>query len=325
MEFFNPGGRGFTVPIAATLASAASRACTSGIRSGAVTPSRPRVPLGVRARARSRTSRIAAVSSSSRTLAAPVPVGLDIRGNPPARRELPHQFRRDRPRCPHDVLKHPIDHVLLKNPQISIRERIHLERLQLQTEPVRHIAQSERPMIRQASFRANRCELRHHDLDLIASAVLIGPCFDLRQIRANAGLGMFICVLFFHFALAAPLHNCLASKPRNCPTSVTTPTAWPVPRSLTLVTTAGLMSTHTILTQLGSMLPVAIECSIDPRHSTRPAPFSCSAYASCARFISVIVSGSGPSSRKLPASTNGTPWVTHACMIPVFSRPDSTA
>ena len=53
---------------------------------------------------------------------------------------------------------------------------------------------------------------------------------------------------------------------------MTTPTAWPVPRSLTLVATAGLISTHTIFTQLGSMLPAAMECSIEPRHSTSPAP-----------------------------------------------------
>ena len=55
------------------------------------------------------------------------------------------------------------------------------------------------------------------------------------------------------------------------PTSVTTPTAWPVPRSLTFVATAGLISTQTILTQLGSMFPVAMECSMEPRQSTRPA------------------------------------------------------
>src|SRR5688572_31801001 len=46
----------------------------------------------------------------------------------------------------------------------------------------------------------------------------------------------------------------------------------PVPRSLTLVATAGLISTHTMRTQLGSILPTAIECSIDPRHRTSPAP-----------------------------------------------------
>src|SRR5512140_2787938 len=41
--------------------------------------------------------------------------------------------------------------------------------------------------------------------------------------------------------------------------SVTKPSAWNVPRSANLVTTAGLMSTATILTEAGSMLPVAIE------------------------------------------------------------------
>src|ERR1035441_10459849 len=67
------------------------------------------------------------------------------------------------------------------------------------------------------------------------------------------------------------------NKSKNSPTSATTPTAWPVPRSLTLVATAGLIFTQTIFTQLGSILPVAIECSMEPRQITRPAPLSCSA------------------------------------------------
>ena len=40
----------------------------------------------------------------------------------------------------------------------------------------------------------------------------------------------------------------------------------------------------TSVAMIAGMLPVAIECSIDPRHKTRPAPFNCSAYASCARL-----------------------------------------
>src|SRR4029453_12182497 len=46
--------------------------------------------------------------------------------------------------------------------------------------------------------------------------------------------------------------------PRNRPTSVTTPVAWAEPRSASLVTVAGLMSTHTSGTDAGSRLPVAI-------------------------------------------------------------------
>src|SRR5208282_3783203 len=68
-----------------------------------------------------------------------------------------------------------------------------------------------------------------------------------------------------------------ARRSRKIPASVTTPSAWPEPRSLSLVATAGLMSTHTVFTQPGSMLPAAMECSIEPRHSTRPAPRRCSA------------------------------------------------
>jgi alkanesulfonate monooxygenase SsuD/methylene tetrahydromethanopterin reductase-like flavin-dependent oxidoreductase (luciferase family) len=54
-----------------------------------------------------------------------------------------------------------------------------------------------------------------------------------------------------------------ARAPRNRPTSVTTPVAWAEPRSASLVTVEGLMSTHTSGTEAGSRLPVAIEWSMD--------------------------------------------------------------
>ena len=41
--------------------------------------------------------------------------------------------------------------------------------------------------------------------------------------------------------------------------------------------------------------------------------------------MSVTVSGSGPSSRRLPARTNGTLFRTHSYMMPLVSRPASTA
>ena len=37
--------------------------------------------------------------------------------------------------------------------------------------------------------------------------------------------------------------------------------------------------------------------------------------------MSVIVSGSGPSSRRLPASTNGTLFFTHSYMMPLVKPP----
>src|SRR5205807_7069423 len=112
-------------------------------------------------------------------------------------------------------------------------------------------------------------ELRNDDLDLVAGE-LVEPGFDFGKPRVDAGGGVFIGIQTFHA-------RAFERRSRNRPTSVTTPTAWPVPRSLTLVATAGLISTQTILTQLGSMLPVAIECSIEPRQSTRPAFFNCAA------------------------------------------------
>src|ERR1700730_299783 len=127
-------------------------------------------------------------------------------------------------------------------------------------------------MIGQAGSRADGRELGQHDLNFV-TRVVIRPGLNLRQLCIDAGAGLLISVQAFH---AAEI-RVLASRSRNRPTSVTTPTACPVPRSLTLVTTAGLISTQTILTQLGSMLPTAIEWSIEPRQSTRPAPFNCSA------------------------------------------------
>src|SRR5207247_5834299 len=108
---------------------------------------------------------------------------------------------------------------------------------------------------------------------------LIGPGLDLREPGVNACPGVFIGVAALHFSLDSPDRTAALALPasaresrsRNRPTSVTTPTACHVPRSLTFVATAGLMSTQTILTQLGSMLPTAMECSMEPRHSTKPA------------------------------------------------------
>ena len=48
------------------------------------------------------------------------------------------------------------------------------------------------------------------------------------------------------------------------------PMVWDDPRSASLVTTAGLMSTHTILTHDGNMLPTPMPCSIVDSASTSP-------------------------------------------------------
>src|SRR6266545_4771654 len=61
-----------------------------------------------------------------------------------------------------------------------------------------------------------------------------------------------------------------ASSRKNDSTSVTSPIDCQLPRSASLVTTAGLMSTQTVRTPAGSMLPVAMEWSIvDSRRAMR--------------------------------------------------------
>src|SRR2546427_495252 len=59
-----------------------------------------------------------------------------------------------------------------------------------------------------------------------------------------------------------PVSMTRASSRKNDSTSVTRPIDCQLPRSASLVTTAGLMSTHTVRTPAGSMLPVAMECSM---------------------------------------------------------------
>src|SRR3974377_1097023 len=116
-------------------------------------------------------------------------------------------------------------------------------------------------MIGKPGFGTNECDLGHRYLDFVSGAVLIRPRFNLGQIGEHACLGVFVCVLPLHLpsVSAAARRTCAANRPRNWPTSVTTPIACPVPRSLTFVATAGFMSTHTIFTQLGDMFPTAIE------------------------------------------------------------------
>ena len=74
------------------------------------------------------------------------------------------------------------------------------------------------------------------------------------------------------------------------------------------------------------MLPTPMLCSIDESISTSCTLLeSAAAYRSCASTRSITVSGSGPSSRMLPASTNSTLFFTHSYMTPDFSTPVSTA
>src|ERR1019366_9527835 len=253
-----PPVRGFTVPMAATLPSAASRACTSGIRSGRAISTPPVAVSGLRARTRSRTSCSSATSSALSTVCPRRrPLGLRPacryqRAQASARREIADYRGAHRLGRRHHIPQHPVDHVLLKNPQIAVLEQVHLVRLQLQAQFVGNVAQHQLAEIRQPGLGAHAAELRLYDLDFVI-AELTGPGLDLRQRGIQSAARVFVGVGAFHA-------KAFESRSRNRPTSATMPTAWPVPRSLTLVATAGLISTHTIFTQLGSILPVAMEC-----------------------------------------------------------------
>src|SRR5215472_7251752 len=264
-----PPARGLTIPMEATLPSAESRACTSGIKSGS--GKSPTEPCGWRACTLSRTSRRMAISSalSTGSFLAPAPCSRDHGRQTAARREFSHDCRAHGFRGFHHVAEHAVHRVFLEDSEVAIGQQIHLVGLQLEAEPVGHVAQNNPTEIGQSCLRADGSELGHHDLNFVIP-VLVRPCFDFRELGVDACGGVLVGIGALHA-------RAFESRSRNKPTSATTPTACPVPRSLTLVATAGLMSTQTIFTQLGSMLPVAMECSMVPRHSTSPAPLSCSA------------------------------------------------
>ncbi len=83
------------------------------------------------------------------------------------------------------------------------------------------------------------------------------------------------------------------------------PTVWTLPRSFRRVTGAGLMSTTATLTHAGSSMAVASECSVVAIISAKPTPWISSRICCRAACMPVTTSGSGPSSRMLPARTNG--------------------
>src|SRR4029453_399037 len=105
-----------------------------------------------------------------------------------------------------------------------------------------------------------------------------------------------------------------ANAPRNRPTSVTTPVAWAEPRSASLVTVDGLMSTQTSGTEAGSRLPVAIEWSMDATIRADPTPPGRERSGGGASAASVTVAGRGPSAGTEPPRTKSTPFTTQACM-----------
>src|SRR3954447_21166599 len=129
-------------------------------------------------------------------------------------------------------------------------------------------------MIGQSGLGAHGSKLRHPNFNLIL-AKLIGPSFDVGQWSIDARERMLVGI--FALFLHALVSSFFDRSSRKSPTSVTTPTAWPVPRSLTFVGTAGLMSTQTIRTHAGSMLPTAMECSMELKHNTTPASTNCAA------------------------------------------------
>src|ERR1022692_3238572 len=179
-ELSTPPERGFTVPMAATLPNAASRACPSAVRSGKATSTPPAAVSGWRARTRSRTSCSKAMSSALSTGCPPGVARGNERAQAAARREIADHSGAHRTGRRDHIAQHPVDHVLLKYSQIAVLEQVHFVRFQFQAQLVGNVAQHQLAEIRQPGFGANAGELRQNDLDFVI-AQLVGPGLDLGQ------------------------------------------------------------------------------------------------------------------------------------------------
>src|SRR5205085_1082884 len=126
-ELTSPAGLGFTVPIAATLASAASRACNNGVRS-ATGASPGAAPPGCRALTCARISSTAAASSLAFSSAPSFTLGCtllapacgDLRIHAAARGELAHHRGRYRIACLYDIAQKAIHDILLENAEVAV-------------------------------------------------------------------------------------------------------------------------------------------------------------------------------------------------------------
>src|SRR5260221_83759 len=74
--------------------------------------------------------------------------GRDLGMDAAARQEIADERGLPRFRVPDDIGEHAVDDVLLKNAQIAVCERIHLERLQFETQLIGNVAQDQISMIR---------------------------------------------------------------------------------------------------------------------------------------------------------------------------------
>lgn len=105
------------------------------------------------------------------------------------------------------VVQNAVDDVLLEDPEIAIRKKIFLERLQFEATLVRHVANPELAEIGQSGLRADRGELRHIDFDLIARK-LVRPHFNIGEVGVQPRGSVFrgIGGFFRHSAILNARH-----------------------------------------------------------------------------------------------------------------------
>ena len=123
----------------------------------------------------------------------------------------------------HDVAQNAVHRVLIKNPQIPVRQQIKFQRLQFQALPARFVFNRNGPIVRHPRLRANRSVLGKPGRDRITRK-LVRPGIQLGKRRANPRCGMLICIGVHHvLAIILPHHGsepALAALPVAAPRSL---------------------------------------------------------------------------------------------------------
>ena len=183
-------------------------------------------------------------------------------------------------------------------------------------------------MIRQPGLRADGGELRHRRSRSRSRRYWLGQVSISGSSAFTPALGVFVGILPFH---ASPSASCLSLRQRRCQRSQKQADVGDHADRLAGAAIAHLGGDRRIDIDADDLHPArqhvaggdGVQHRAQAQHQA--GALQLLGVGVLRAFMSVMVSGSGPSSRRLPASTNGMPAFTHSYMMPLVRRPLSTA
>src|SRR5579859_1410897 len=117
------------------------------------------------------------------------PAGFDVGEKAAAGCEFTADKARNRFRGGHDIAQHAIDGILVKNSKIAIREKIHFESFEFETQFARFVLNEDRPVIWQACLGAHGSIFREADGDFVTWE-MIWPSVERGELGVDSGARM---------------------------------------------------------------------------------------------------------------------------------------